>query len=115
MKKVNISFNKQTWSSEGTYFRGCFTITETLFKEFASYVRGHLSQYNEKTTISSHEMNEIMYLPGLELEKDKWSGRNCLYMTLTQRDKLVQFLKEKGIMFNLDRAYGGFNYYIEVR
>lgn len=115
MEQVKISFNKQTWSEDGTYFRGCFTVTEKLFKDFAEYVVGHLSKYQNQTQFSTHEMNELMYLPGLELKKDKWSGRHCLFMTLTQRDKLVQFLREKGIQFNLDRAYGGFNYYIEIR
>ena len=115
MKEVKISFNKKTWGSSGTFYDGCFTVTKELFTEFKQYVERYLQKYEGQSRFSTHEMNEKMYLPGLAVEKDRFSKKSCVYMKLTQRDFFVRFLKEKGIQVNIDRAYGSFNYYLEVR
>lgn len=115
MKEVKISFNKKTWGSCGTFYGGCFTVTKELFTEFKRSVETHLKKYEGQTRFNTHEMNEKMYLPGLEIEKDSFSKKDCVYMKLTQRDAFVRFLKDKGILVNVGRAYAGCNYYLEVR
>lgn len=115
MEKVKISFNKQTWGGDGTYYRGCFTVTNELYQEFATYVVNYLKKYESARTLSSKELNDVLYLTGLNIEKESFTDRKCFFMKLTQRDKFVQFLQEKGIDVNINRAFGPFNYYMEVR
>lgn len=115
MKEVKISFNKKTWSGDGTVYRGCFSVTEKLYMEFKEYVMTYLEKYNSQSIYSSEEMNDLMYLPSLEVETDKFTGEKCVFMKLTQRRKFVDFLKEKGIEFNPNRAFGSFNYYLAIK
>lgn len=115
LEEVKISYNKQTWSKEGTYYRGCFTMSQSLFEKFQSYIQAYMKKYENKRLLSSHELQEIAYLPNWNINKDTLYGRDCVFLKLTQRAKLVDFLKEEGVTFDLNRALGGFNYYIELK
>jgi hypothetical protein len=115
MKEVKISFNNKLWSSSGTTYRGCFAINEELFHAFKKYVDDYLKKYENQYRFSSEEMNDKMYLPGLNIELEPFSGKKCAFMTLTQTRKFITFLKETGIKFNIDRAFGEFNYYLQIK
>ncbi|MCK2000481.1 hypothetical protein MZM54_03620 [[Brevibacterium] frigoritolerans] len=115
MKEVKISFNKQTWSNEGTVYKGCFSVTEKLYMEFKEYVMEYLNKYESQNMFSTEEMKDLMYLPSLEVEADKFTGERCVFLKLTQRGKFVDFLKEKGIKFNPNRAFSSFNYYLALK
>jgi hypothetical protein len=89
MKEVKISYNKQTWHpKEGTYYRGCFTLEMETYLKF-----------------TNGENN---------LWTDHMTGWKCHFINLTGRDHLVDFLKKNNIPFNMNRAYGAGNYYIQV-
>lgn len=114
-ENVKISYNKPLWNHEGTYYRGCFTMSKPLFERFQAHVRLYMKRFENKTRFTSEEMKELVYLPNLEIVKERSTGRDCVFLKLTQRAKLVDFLMDEGICVNLDRALGKFNYYIEIR
>jgi hypothetical protein len=82
MKTVKIAFNRQTWHpTEGTYYRGCFTLPRKLYEKFSN---------QSNTTNTEH------------------------YLKISDTLHLIKYLKFKGIPFNEKRAYGAFNYYINI-
>lgn len=115
MKEVKISFNKQTFNENGYHYKGCFTVSESLYTDFKAYALRHLERYKNKTSFSGIEMNELIYLPKLEIEVDEYTGNRKVFLTLTQKSTFVRFLKEKGIKFNHKRTCGEFNYYLAFK
>lgn len=114
MKEVKVCFNKQTWNGNGTYYRGCFTITEALFNKFKDHISNYLEKYKNQRVFSHQEMKEITYLPTLDITLEPLTGKKRAFLKLTQRDHFVSFLKDIGVEINENRALGSFNYYLEI-
>ena len=49
MEEVKISFNNQTWSDDGAYYRGRFIMSKKLFDDFIN----HLKKEHEKVAKKS--------------------------------------------------------------
>ncbi|WCK57133.1 hypothetical protein PP175_28505 (plasmid) [Aneurinibacillus sp. Ricciae_BoGa-3] len=115
MKEVKVSFNKQTWDGAGTYYRGCLTISEELLSKFKEHIQQYLEHYQDKRVLSYEELKDKMYLQPLTIETEPFTGKKCVFMKLTQRDRFVSFLKSVGVKINEQRVFGCFNYYLEIK
>lgn len=57
MKKVNIAFNRQVMHpTSGTYYRGCFTLSRTLFEQFT----GRKGTSNEEHYLKVSETKKLI-------------------------------------------------------